>query len=199
MTSSYEVGAVTTLGAILNGGLSTRMGRDKTDIEINGTTMLQLVSGAIGPLVSNTVLLGPERAGHTTWPDAFGGQGPLAGIATALSRTTEDQVLVVAVDQPFIRPTTIEGLIHRAGVTPVVPVDHSGVPQVTCAIYPASLAEIAVEEARAGGSIQSLLDVVSFDAVTPDVWQTWGEDGRSWFSIDSPDDLSAGIGKFGLD
>ena len=77
-----------TLGAILTGGRSTRMGRDKADVAVTGETMLERVAQAIGPVVGRTVLLGPDRPGWECWPDAFHAQGPLAGIATALARTT---------------------------------------------------------------------------------------------------------------
>lgn len=172
------------------------MGRDKADIEINGSSMLQLVHEAVDPYVATTVLVGAEREGYTCWPDAIHGEGPLTGIATALSRTEHDHVFVIAVDQPFVRSTTIKKLIDLAGPSPTVPVDTTGVRQVTCSLYPASIADAALAEAKAGGSVQSLLDAVSFDAVTPDVWQTWGEDGRSWFSINLPEQLRIGIERY---
>jgi hypothetical protein len=53
-----------------------------------------------------------------------------------------------------------------------------------------------MEEAEADGSIQSLLDRVSFRAVTPETWVPWGEDGRSWFSVDTPEALAEGIRRF---
>jgi hypothetical protein len=78
----------------------------------------------------------------------------------------------------------------------VVPVDSAGVRQVTCAVYPKSIGEAALEEAGADGSMQSLLDRVSFEAVTPEKWEEWGEDGRSWFSADSAAALEEGIRRY---
>jgi hypothetical protein len=48
-----------------------------------------------------------------------------------------------------------------------------------------------------GGSIQTLLDRVSFLPVTPDRWEEWGEDGRSWFSADTPNALDEGQKRYG--
>jgi molybdopterin-guanine dinucleotide biosynthesis protein A len=79
---------------------------------------------------------------------------------------------------------------------PIVPVDDHGIRQVTCAIYPKSVADAATEEASNGGSVQSLLDRVSFTAVTSDTWRSWGEDGRSWFSADDPESLAQGLSQF---
>jgi hypothetical protein len=64
-------------------------------------------------------------------------------------------------------------------------------------VYPRELAGLAREEAETGGSIQTLLDRVSFFPVTPDRWEEWGEDGRSWFSADTPDALEEGQRRFG--
>lgn len=172
------------LGAILTGGRSTRMGRDKADVPVAGKPMLDRVAAALETVADRVVLLGPEREGWECWPDSVHAQGPLAGIATALSRTEADRVAVVAVDHPFVAPVLLRHLVTIEADIPVVPVDETGARQVTCAIYPAAVGDAAVDEARAGGSIQTLLDRVSFRPVTPEEWMGWGEDGRSWFSVD---------------
>ncbi len=159
------------------------MGADKAAVEVDGLTMLDRVSSALLTVAARAVVLGEDRPGYECWLDALEVSGPLAGIATALSRTESDHVLVIAVDHAFVRPKTLAGLNGVETGLPVVPVNHDVVRQVTCARYPKGIAPIAVEEG--GGSIQSLLDRVAFDPVTPEVWGTWGEDGRSWFSVDT--------------
>jgi len=184
------------LGAILTGGRSTRMGEDKSEVQVDGVSMLVRVAEAVRPVVDQLVLLGPFRRGWVSWPDAVHAEGPLAGIATALTRTEHDRVLVIAVDQPFVAVGTLERLAGLGGDLPVVPVDDHGVRQVTCAVYPKEIAGQSIEEARAGGSIQTLLDRVSFRPVIPEEWRSWGEDGRSWFSVDTMEDLARGSGLF---
>ena len=169
--------------------MSKRMGQDKANVLVDDRTMLEMVGAALGAVTDHVVLLGPEREGWECWPDEVHAHGPLAGIATALRRAITDQVIVVAVDQPFVSPRTLALMQERAGELAVVPVDDHGVRQVTCAVYPTAIADTAAEEAADGGSIQSLLDRCSFSALTPEMWQAWGEDGRSWFSIDSPEAL----------
>ena len=29
--------------------------------------------------------------------------------------------------------------------------------------------------------------------ITEPVWRSWGEDGRSWFSVDRPEDIEIGL------
>lgn len=182
---------MTVLGAVLAGGASSRMGRDKAAVVVGGRTMLDRVGDALAEVCDRVVVLGPEREGVETWPDRDPGSGPLAGLANALERADTDHVLLVAVDNAFVRVETLRGLVSLAGEMPVIPVDRDGVRQVTCALYPTSLAGIAREELEAGGSLQSLVDRVAFRPVTPDEWSAWGEDGRSWSSIDDEPSLRA--------
>jgi molybdopterin-guanine dinucleotide biosynthesis protein A len=184
------------LGAVLAGGRSSRMGMDKATIEISGSSLLDRVAGALGEVASQVVVLGGEREGYESWPDQTAIPGPLAGVATALMRMTQDRALVVAVDNAFVSADTLLRLAAIESDLPVVPVDHAGVRQVTCAVYPKGIAEIAWEEAESGGSIQTLLDRVSFHPVTPDLWSGWGEDGRSWYSVDVPGDIETGLLRF---
>lgn len=173
------------------------MGRDKASVLVDGTSMIERVGTALAPVVERIVVLGPDRDGWECWPDSVHAQGPLAGIATALSRGESERIIVVAVDHPFARSDFLRRLAEIDGDLPVVPVDETGIRQVTCAVYPESIASAAVEEAVAGGSIQTLLDRVSFRAVAPKEWREWGEDGRSWFSIDSESALADAEGRFG--
>lgn len=166
------------------------MGSDKSDVMVAGETMLDRVHQSLGQVTGRIVLLGPDRSGYDCWPDAVHAAGPLAGLATALSRMAENRLLLVAVDHAMVRSDTLQRLIEIESDLPVVPVDDAGVRQVTCAVYPASIAGAAVDEATSSGSIQTLLDRVSFRPVAPDQWLGWGEDGRSWFSIDSPNALA---------
>lgn len=185
------------IGAVLVGGQSSRMGRDKAEVLASGSPMLERVGAALATVTGHVVVLGPDRPGWESWPDGFHVEGPLAGIATALSRIASGDVLVVAVDHPYVRSETLQALASFDSDLPVVPVDQSGMRQVTCARYPHSIAEAAAEEAAGAGSIQTLLDRVSFQPVTPDQWSKWGEDGRSWFSVDSPEALTEAEARFG--
>lgn len=187
---------MTLLGAVLAGGASVRMGADKAEVEISGMTLLERVTTAVAGVADRVVVLGGDRAGYESWPDVAPGAGPLAGLATALDRMTEDRALVLAVDNAFVRVETLRHLASIISQLPVVPVDHAGIRQVTCAVYPKQIAGRAMEEAEAGGSAQTLLDRVSFLPVTPEQWGSWGEDGRSWYSVDTPEALDEGLRRF---
>lgn len=185
------------LGVVVAGGRSTRMGTDKADLEVDGVTMLERVHAALSRVAGAVVVSGSVRGGYRCWPDQAPATGPLTALVTVLERMSQDRALLVAVDHPFVSADTLTRLAGIDSDLPVVPVDEDGVRQVTCAVYPRGLAPVAREEAEAGGSIQSLLDRVSFTPVPPGMWRAWGEDGRSWFSVDTPADLQAARTRFG--
>ncbi len=161
------------------------MGTDKAERIVGGKPMALWVVEALRSHLDDVVVVGREGrlAGLDAIPDAWPGRpGPLAGLATALTRFGRP-VLLVAVDQPLLRAETVDRLLtvgddHQA----LVPYDE-GHPQVTCARYPAEWAEAAVETLQIGGSIRDML-AKGHQQIEPGEWRRWGEDGRSWWSMD---------------
>lgn len=173
------------------------MGRDKALIDADGLPMLQRVTG-VGQSVGDVVVVGRAPSGGLDGiPDLrVGTLGPLAGLEAALVHAEGRDVILVAVDQPFVRADTLHRL-HQIQGDAVVPVD-AGWEQVTCAVYRRACLPI-VRSALDGGdlSILAILDRLSITLVERDEWGSWGEDGRSWFSVDTPEALVAGLERFG--
>ncbi len=188
------------VGAILAGGRSSRMGTDKALVPVGGIPMIEWVAAALRSVVRDVVIVGRTEpvAGIRAVPDLRPGRrGPLAGLVAALDCSGGRPVLLVAVDQPLVRPATLRGLVDLLESDPVVPLD-GGVRQTTCALYPARLADAVDQEDRMGGSIQSLLDRVPHRLVPPEEWAGWGEDGRSWDSVDTPEDVGSFAARYGI-
>jgi hypothetical protein len=89
-----------------------------------------------------------------------------------------------------VRTETL-GRLAAIGET-VVPV-HDEFRQVTCAVY----YPVILESVHRAGSLQELMDLAPPLEVTEPVWRSWGEDGRSWFSVDRPEDIEVGLDRFG--
>lgn len=186
------------LGAILAGGRSRRMGTDKALVPVGGIPMIERVAAALGDVANEVVIVGRHDplAGIPAVPDELPGpRGPLRGLVAALRHAADRPVLLVAVDHPLVRPATLRGLLGLFDQDAVVPVE-GGVRQVTCAAYPAPWAEEADLEDRAGGSIQSLLQRLPHREVRPEEWADWGEDGRSWHSVDTPGEAAAVLDRY---
>lgn len=183
------------IGVVLAGGASSRMGRPKSTVEVAGWPMGELVARALSAVCEDVVAAGGPAGGLEVIPDfdGFDNVGPLVGIAAVLDQLGAP-IIAVAVDQPWVRVETLQELAARCDDRPVVPMD-GGSRQVTCAAYPRSFLPFALD-ALPDGSIQSALDVAPHLAV--DTWSTWGEDGRSWFSVDTIADIGTGIERFGV-
>jgi molybdopterin-guanine dinucleotide biosynthesis protein A len=183
--------------AVLTGGRSSRMGRDKATIEVSGRTMLdtilQVAVGVGDPLVVGP---GPGPEGIPCTADLRPGrQGPLAGLEAALAWASGRDVVLLAVDQPFLRSPTVVHLLDEAGDA-VVP-DDEGWLQVTCAVYRAAcLPEVRASLDAGERSLLAILDRVDTRVVGQRAWRRWGEDGRSWFSADTPDRLAEGLARY---
>ena len=119
-------------GAILIGGKSRRMGRDKALLRVHGRPLVSCVHEAIGRVTDDLLLVGatPGRSvGCTGRPvtDTGPGKGPLVGIRTALSAARYDQCLVVGCDMPFLNGELLRYMQRLAtGWDAVVPRSQDG-------------------------------------------------------------------------
>ena len=187
------------VGIVLAGGASRRMGADKARFEMAGRSMAEWVAAAMEGL-DTVVMVGRRRglARLEALPDLpSGAEGPLSGLYTALE-VFRRPLVVAAVDQPLMRADTVSRLAELAAQDrTAVCIDRR--PQVTCAAYSAACLEEAARQAGAGGSIQQMLRSVPWTRIEQAVWSSWGEDGRSWYSMNTPDDIIAAEQRFRLD
>lgn len=195
-------GTINVVGVVLAGGAGRRMGRDKALVEVAGRPMLDWVVEALGSVTGEVVVSGEPRA---RWSDRLrfvadtgaSRRGPLSGISAVMDHVGGNSLLVVVgVDQPWVRPGTLQSIVERFEQLPVVPVP-DGVRQTTCAAYPSTHVLVATRELNAGGSVQSMLDRTAFDPFTEADLEACGEDGRSWFSVNTPGDLDEGMDRYG--
>lgn len=165
------------------------MGADKALVELGGKPMVSWVAAALESAECEPLVIG-----RTTVPleipsepdDVPGRAGPAAGLATALRLADGRDVFLAATDQPFLRSDTIRALCDYDAVA-VVPLD-DGRLQTTSALYRAGcldrLREVMADDPSV--SLRALVDAVATRVIRPEEWRTWGEDGRSWWSIDTP-------------
>lgn len=104
--------------AILAGGASTRMGRDKAMLTIDDEPLLLRIVRAAFDTGAPVIVVGRERPDE--WPehstrfvtDEIEGIGPLGGLATGL-RTSGTGVILLACDMPLLTTEAIEWLIDN--------------------------------------------------------------------------------------
>jgi len=172
------------IGVILVGGRSTRMGTDKSLVDFRGRPMYQWVANALEDAGCEVVIAGREQLGALPgYPDAPDApMGPLGGLLTVASLAGERAMVLAATDQPLLRSETVTALLALSGPV-VVPIDE-GIAQVTCAVYRQT--EIGQPLIATAHSIQDLVTQLPTRRVGEPEWRAWDEDGRSWFSVDTP-------------
>jgi molybdopterin-guanine dinucleotide biosynthesis protein A len=141
---------------ILAGGRSSRMGRDKAWLEVDGRPLIErqlaLVreSGATGVFISGRAGADYSSLGCRVLEDDFAAVGPLAGIERGLAAMTSPLLLVLAVDLPRMEAQFLRRLALACAD------DHGAVPEVRgnleplVAIYPKRAYAVIVEQLRAG-------------------------------------------------
>ena len=105
--------------AILAGGKSSRMGQDKSLLPVNGKPLIrhiyrQLLGQFDDILVSTNDPAKHAFLGARSVPDREPGQGPLAGIASAVEAARHERVFVVACDIPVIDLDTAKRMMVLA-------------------------------------------------------------------------------------
>ena len=102
---------------ILAGGHSRRMGRDKAFLELGGRTLLDRVIELANAVAPTVRIVAPQEKFLTiarTIEDVFPDCGPLGGIHAALTCTSTELNLVLAVDLPFVEVDFLRYMIAQA-------------------------------------------------------------------------------------
>lgn len=107
-----------TVGAVLVGGASRRMGSDKATMHVDGTAMAVRVARAMNEsgIAEVVTVGGPDRSfDYRHLPDRYPGEGPLGGIITALASCSAGSVLVAACDLPWVDASVFVALCAALG------------------------------------------------------------------------------------
>jgi molybdopterin-guanine dinucleotide biosynthesis protein A len=134
---------------ILVGGRSSRMGRDKACLELDGKTLVDRAAAAIAEGLAPTritlVAAGPEQVltifGHehsfSFVFDVHPNRGPFGAVHAALANARTEWIFVMACDLPLVTAEFLQVLSqYVAGdIDAVAPIQDDGKPQPLCALY----------------------------------------------------------------
>lgn len=185
----------TVSAAVLTGGASRRMGRDKAHVEFDGAPAAERVARLLAGLVSEVLIVGgapPPVAGARVVADVDGPQCALRGLVSALEAAHSDCVLVVATDLPFVTPDLLLALIAWPEADAVVPRDEHG-RHALCALYRRDpVLAVARERLESGAlDLRGLLDAVVPSYVEGEALARLDPDGVVLTNVNTPDDLAA--------
>ena len=92
-------------GIVLNGGSSSRMGRDKGEIVYKGRRLIDIaIESLIAAEVKDVIIVGGEKKIHSLktnikyCEDLFPNEGPLGGVITGLRNIKSDIAVILACD-----------------------------------------------------------------------------------------------------
>ncbi|MBT8193178.1 MAG: NTP transferase domain-containing protein [Acidimicrobiia bacterium] len=200
------LGSRALLSVILARGGTGQIEGDVALMDVGGVSMAARVSFAVSQLGDVLVVGRPgtlagvaavpfyRKDSHTSLT------GLVTGMRAALdlsSPGTKPMVLLVGVDQPYVRVETLRFLLAFAGANEaVVPVDEAGARQVTCAVYPSSWFDRAERADDDDQSLEAFLETVKVREIASETWKGWGEDGRSWFRVAAGESLEEARRRF---
>lgn len=185
--------------AILAGGKATRLGGvNKALIEIEGETIISKIHRALSPICNEVLIISNQtqtdyRIPANIYPDIIENCGPLGGIHSALHHSSNEMVLVVSCDMPFIS-TKIANLLldayikNQPNVDAVIPT-LNGFNEPLLAIYSKRLSSQISEilSDRKGHRITDLID--NCNTIKVDI-EASPENIKSFTNINTFDDYN---------
>lgn len=181
--------------AVLAGGRSLRMGKNKSFVALQGRPLIQRVLERVALLSLPTILIANavedyQSFGLPVFPDVLPGKGSLGGIYTALHYSQTEVVLCVACDMPFLNPELLRylGSLHE-GYDAVVPCVNDR-PQGLHAHYRRDCMHSlwqALEHDQL--KIGKYLDQIRVRYVEEGDLRRFDPDLRSFINLNTPDDL----------
>ena len=104
-------------GIILSGGRSSRMGENKAFLELNGKSIIEVIISKMKNLFEETLIISnePELYKQFNLPvfeDKYKYLGPLAGIHSGLSNSSNQSNLIISCDLPLVSKKMIKYLIE---------------------------------------------------------------------------------------
>jgi molybdopterin-guanine dinucleotide biosynthesis protein A len=127
-------------GIVLAGGRSSRMGENKSLMQLNGKRMIEFSIDALRPLCSEVIIssnyLVYDFTGCEVWPDELKDQAPMVGIYSCLKKSRTDLNIILTCDMPMIQTELLKYLLENSTGTDItVPVHENGMIEPLCGIY----------------------------------------------------------------
>ncbi len=180
--------------ALLLGGASTRMGRDKAHLPVAGEPASSRLAKLLESLFEDVMLVGgepPASAPGRRVADDAGPRCGLLGVATALGAAREERVLVLATDLMAITPELLLGLTAFPEADAVVP-RAAGHAQPLCALYRRAPALAAARQCLARGklALNAMLDGLEVRWLEGADLAALDPEGRALANVNTPADYA---------
>ncbi|HVO68574.1 MAG TPA: molybdenum cofactor guanylyltransferase [Aggregatilineaceae bacterium] len=186
--------------AVLAGGLSRRMGQDKSSVPLHGRPLIEHTLARLESLRqahpdAPLMIIGNNSSAYAylgvpVLPDVLPDRSSLGGLYSALWHSPAEHTLCVACDMPFLNALLLEHLIGLAEAAQAVVPRIGGRFETLHAVYNKTCLE-PFREALAGRGlkISAALAGVQVRPVDEDELRRFDPDLRSFANVNTPEDL----------
>jgi molybdenum cofactor guanylyltransferase len=182
-------------GIILSGGKNTRMGRNKSFLEIDGERLIDRTVRVLKDIFSEVMIVTNSPMeyldlGLPLVTDIIKDKGSLGGIYTGLFYASSDKSFITACDMPYLNKPFIEFMVGKAGKHDIVAPNLPEGYQPLHAVYskrclPGIKARIDQNKLKITGFYKGM-DVL---IIPPEAIRTFDPEGRMFFNVNSREDL----------
>lgn len=182
-------------GVILAGGESTRMGKNKAFIEINGRRIIDRTVSLFKEIFDDVLLVTNTPLDYLELnvrivTDLIPGKGSLGGIYTGLFFSSSPKAFFVACDMPFLDKRVIQYFLSLTQAADIVVQKTKDYWEPLHAIYPRTLLKPVERMLRQGElKIIKAYREMKVREVTEEELRPFGPDLRTLSNINTPDEL----------
>lgn len=190
-------------GAVLAGGASRRMGRDKRFMPIQGSPLLFRVLSAL-ELCTHSQMIIANDAHHPMFAtiqlpiirDDIPDKGSLGGLYTAITHGPTEWIVCVAADMPLLNAELILMMIQKIDnpydvILPVV----DGHPQGFHAIYRKTSRSVIYQQMEKNNlRVQDIFSHLRVCEIDEDTSRQYDTHLKSFVNLNSPEDIQSLVG-----
>lgn len=191
-------------GIILAGGKSTRMGENKSLLKLNGITVIERIVHLMKGIFKEVIIITntPDEydfIGIPKYKDIFEYKGPLAGIHSGLTHSTNEKNFVISCDIPLMKQDMIEFMINFKTEKPMTVCKADGFVQQLAGLYSKSILPIVnnslvnysgelreQKQAKRKCAVLSLLDSVGSEIINAEELEFYVD--HMFFNMNRPED-----------
>jgi len=186
-------------GAVLAGGRSRRLGRDKVLLPLGGKPLAAWVMEVIQVVAPEAWLVTNQPLAHLSlgYPclsDLWPGRGALGGLLSVMLVARSDWLLLTACDTPFLQPELLRAMVQRAHQghgDAVVCQSSRGLEPLPGLFHRRLQPRVQTQVLEGVLPVRALLAACRTTIFTPEAVQQYDPQERSFFNINTPQDLAA--------
>lgn len=183
-------------GVILAGGKSSRFGKNKALVELNGTPLIERVVHIMAKIFRNIIISSNtpheyEYLGLPIYKDILVDLGPIGGIYTGLKVIKDDVGFFVACDMPFLNENLIRYMTRMRGDSDIVIPRVDWMVEALHAIYTKNcLPEIEKQVHSGIYHARQLLDVMKVKYIDEEKLRSFDPQLDAFINVNRPSELS---------